>query len=40
MLGLGDWFVFAAMMGSILITAVCVVFGIITWNSGTEDKDK
>ena len=40
MLGLGDWFVVAAMVGNLLITAVCVVFGIITWNSGTEGKDK
>ena len=38
--GLGDWFVFAAMVGSALITVVCVIFGIINWNSGTGEEKK
>ncbi len=39
MLGLGDGFVLAAMVGTIVITLVCVVFGTLNWNSGTgEDK--
>ena len=39
-LGLGDWFVVAAMAGSVLITVVCVIFGIINWNSGTGEEKK
>ena len=38
--GLGDWSVAAAMAGSVLITVVCVIFGVINWNSGTEEEKK
>ena len=40
MLGLGDGFVLGAMLGTIAITLVCVVFGAINWNSGTGDDSK
>jgi hypothetical protein len=40
MLGLGDVFVLGAIAGSALITLVCVVFGILNWNSGNGDDKK
>ena len=40
MLGLGDGFVFAAMIGTVAITLVCVIFGAINWNKGTGDDKK
>lgn len=40
MLGLGDGFVLAAMIGTVAITLVCVIFGVLNWNSGTEDEKK
>lgn len=40
MLGLGDCFVFAAVIGTVLITLICVVFGAVNWNSGTGDSRK
>ena len=40
MLGLGDAFVLAAVAGNVLITAVCVIFGALTWNSGAGDNNK
>ena len=40
MLGLGDVFVLSAIIGSAAITAVCVVFGVINWNSGAGDDKK
>ncbi len=38
MLGLGDFWTAGAMIGCILITAVCVVFGAMNWNVGGEDS--
>ncbi len=38
MFGLGDWSITAAYLGSILITLVCVVYGVITWNHSDEEK--
>ena len=38
MLGLGDGFVFAAMIGTVAITLVCVIFGAINWNKGTGEN--
>ena len=40
MLGLGDGFVLAAMVGTIGITLICVVFGALNWNSGTGENKK
>ena len=40
MLGLGDSYVLAAVIGTVLITLVCVVFGAVNWNSGTGDSKK
>ena len=40
MLGLGDVFVLAAMVGTIAVTLVCVIFGAVNWNSGTEGDNK
>lgn len=38
MLGLGDLSIFLAMIGSVAVTAVCVVYGIVNWNRGDEDQ--
>lgn len=36
MFGLGDVSIAVAMIGSIAVTLVCVVYGIITWNRGDD----
>lgn len=38
MLGLGDYSIVAAMLGSVLVTVVCAVYGIITWNKGDDSE--
>ena len=40
MLGLGDGFVLAAMVGTVAITLVCVIYGALNWNSGTGENKK
>lgn len=40
MLGLGDGFVAAAIIGNVIITVVCVIFGALNWNSGSGDEKK
>lgn len=40
MLGLGDVFVLSAIIGNVVITAVCVIFGALNWNSGAGDDKK
>ena len=40
MLGLGDVFVLGAMVDTIAVTLVCIIFGAINWNSGTEGDKK
>ena len=30
----------AAMVGTIAVTLVCVIFGAVNWNSGTEGDNK
>lgn len=40
MLGLGDGFVLAAMVGTVAITLVCVIFGALNWNSGAGENKK
>lgn len=40
MLGLGDGFVLAAVIGNAVITLICVVFGIINWNKGAGENQK
>ena len=38
MFGLGDISIAIAMLGSVSVSIVCVVYGIITWNKG-DDSD-
>ncbi len=38
MFGLGDVSIAVAMIGSIAVTLVCVVYGIITWNRGDDSS--
>jgi hypothetical protein len=38
MFGLGDISIAIAMLGSVAVSIVCVVYGIITWNKG-DDSD-
>ena len=39
MLGLGDWYIVAAVLGSIVISAIGVVYGAMNWNnSGSDEK--
>ena len=38
MFGLGDISIVIAMLGSVAVSTVCVVYGIITWNKG-DDSD-
>jgi hypothetical protein len=40
MLGLGDGLVLAAIIGNVAITAICVIFGVLNWNSGAGDNQK
>ena len=37
MLGFGDGYILAAFLGSIVITAVGVIYGAVNWNKGSED---
>jgi len=37
MLGLGDLSILAAMLGSIAAALVCVIYGAVNWNRGSED---
>lgn len=36
MFGLGDFWVSFAFVANIVVTLICVIYGIITWNSGGE----
>ena len=38
MFGLGDISIVIAMFGSVAVTCVCVVYGVITWNKGDESE--
>ena len=40
MLGLGDGYVAAAIIGNVIITVACIVFGALNWNSGSGDEKK
>lgn len=40
MLGFSDFWVFLAYTGSILVTALCVVYGIVNWNRPFPDEEK
>ena len=41
MLGLGDVSILCALLGSLLITAICVCYGAINWNrTGDEETPK
>ena len=36
MLGFGDWYIVAAVLGSVAASAVGVVYGAINWNRGDK----
>ena len=39
MLGLGDWYIVGAVLGSVVVSAVGVVYGAVNWNrSGSGDE--
>ena len=38
MLGLGDIYIFSAVTGCILISAVGVIYGAVNWNADGDDK--
>lgn len=38
MLGLGDGWVFLAYSANIIVTIICVVYGIVNWNRGSEES--
>ena len=40
MLGLGDWSILLAMLGSIGVTVFAVIYGALTWNSGDGEVKK
>lgn len=39
-LGIDDPWVWGAYVGSILVTLLCVVYGIINWNKGGDDEEE
>lgn len=38
MLGLGDFWIAAAVLGSVLASVAGVVYGAVNWNNGGGDK--
>ena len=38
MFGLGDWYIVGAVLGSIVVSAVGVVYGAVNWNKGGEEE--
>ena len=38
MFGLGDLSIVIAMFGSVAVTVVCVIYGIITWNKDDQQE--
>jgi hypothetical protein len=38
MFGLGDISIVIAMLGSVAVTVVCIIYGVITWNK-TDDPE-
>lgn len=40
MFGLGDWYIVGAVLGSIAVSAVGVVYGAINWNRSGSEEDK
>jgi hypothetical protein len=38
MLGLGDWWIVAAVVGSVAVSAVGVIYGAMRWNKGGDEK--
>ncbi len=39
-LGIEDPWILGAYVGCILVTLLCVVYGILNWNKGGEDEEK
>lgn len=38
MFGLGDISIVIAMFGSVAVTLVCIIYGVITWNKNDDSK--
>ena len=38
MFGLGDISIVIAMFGSVAVTLVCLIYGVITWNKKDDPK--
>ena len=34
MLGLGDWYIVGAVLGSVAVFAIGVIYGAVNWNKG------
>ena len=34
MLGLGDWYIVGAVLGSVAVSAIGVIYGAVNWNKG------
>jgi len=39
-LGIDDPWIWGAYIGCILVTLLCVVYGILNWNKGGEDEEE
>ena len=39
MFGLGDISIVIAMFGSVVVSCICVVYGLINWNRGDDSKE-
>mgnify|MGYP007050237420 FL=1 len=39
-LGIDDHWIWGAYVGCILVTLLCVVYGILNWNKGGEDEEE
>jgi len=39
-LGIEDPWILSAYIGCILVTLLCVIYGILNWNKGGEDEEK
>ncbi len=40
LLGLSDVWIFLAYLSCILVTAICIIYGLVNWNKGAEKENK
>lgn len=40
LLGLSDVWIFLAYLSCILVTAICIIYGLVNWNKGAEKESK